>query len=60
MNISEFIEICEQFFDTMNPNYCEDYIDENYDSETMNEFWIALEDFFNQINPPPHLLLNDN
>ena len=56
MNINEFFEIAEKFFDNINPNYCDDYIEEEFN----NEFWQILEDFFNQINPPPDYIMSDN
>lgn len=55
MNIKEFFEIAEKFFDEKHPNLCEDYVEE----ESYSEIWQALEDFFNQINPPPDMLLDD-
>lgn len=47
MNINEFFEIAERFFELMNPNLCEDYIEENEESE----LWKLCEDFFDQMGP---------
>jgi hypothetical protein len=47
MNISEFLDIAEEFFGIMHPNYCEDYIEENYESE----LWKICEEFFEQMGP---------
>lgn len=45
MNINEFFEITEEFFDLMNPNLCEDYVEENEEFE----LWKLCEEFFGQI-----------
>jgi hypothetical protein len=47
MDINEFLEIAGRFFDMKHPNYCEDYIEENDESE----LWKIIEDFFEQIRP---------
>ncbi len=47
MNINEFLEIVEEFFDLIHPNFCDDYVEED------NEFnlWKICEEFFEQIGP---------
>jgi hypothetical protein len=47
MNINDFFDITEDFFDKLNPNFCEDYFEENIEFE----FWKICEDFFYQIGP---------
>ena len=47
MNINEFFDIAEDFFDTLNPNFCEDYFEENIECE----FLKICEEFFYQIGP---------
>ena len=47
MNINEFFDIAEEFFDTLNPKFCEDYFEENSEGE----FWKICEDFFEEIGP---------
>jgi hypothetical protein len=47
MNMSEFFDVCEEFFNSINPNYCEDY--EDYDdikNEIDGKFWQFLDNFF--------------
>ncbi len=51
MNINELLEIAEEFFDNMHPNFCENYIEINY--EDVSEFWRITGEFFDQIHPPP-------
>ena len=57
MNINEFFEIAQNFFDAINQNFCEEYVEQE---ESNNEFWQILEDFFNEINPPPDYITSDN
>ena len=47
MNINDFLALAKEFFDQLNPNFCEDYI------EGPEEFavWKLCEDFFNQMGP---------
>jgi ferritin len=45
MNINELLEIAEEFFDNMHPNFCEDYVEQNEESE----LWKLCEDFFSQM-----------
>ena len=45
MNINELLEIAEEFFDNMHPNFCEDYVEQNEEFE----LWKLCEDFFSQI-----------
>ena len=47
MNINEFLEIVEEFFDLMHPNFCDDYV------EDINkcQLWTICDDFFQQIGP---------
>ena len=33
MNINDFFDIAEEFFDKLNPNFCEDYFEENSECE---------------------------
>ena len=33
MNINEFFEIAEKFFDLINPNLCEEYVEEKRECE---------------------------
>lgn len=47
MNINELFELAEEFFDLINPNICEDYVEENEESE----IWKLCEEFFEQIGP---------
>jgi len=47
MNINEFFDIAQEFFDTLNPNFCEDYFEENSECE----FLKICEEFFYQIGP---------
>lgn len=55
MNINEFLIIAEEFFDIVHPNFCEDFVQDSVESE----FWTICEEFFQEINPPPHLLFED-
>jgi hypothetical protein len=45
MNINEFFDIAEEFFDKLNPKFCEDYFEENIEFE----LWKICEEFFQQI-----------
>jgi hypothetical protein len=47
MNMTEFFEIAQEFFDLMNPNFSDEYIEENEESE----LWKLCEDFFEQMRP---------
>lgn len=47
MNINDFLAITKEFFERLNPNFCDDYIEV---SEGV-EFWNLCEDFFNQMGP---------
>lgn len=47
MNINEFLEIAGRFFDMKHPNFSEDYIEENDESE----LWKICEEFFEQMRP---------
>lgn len=47
MNINDFFDIAEDFFDKLNPNFCEDYFEENSECEILK----ICEDFFYQIGP---------
>jgi hypothetical protein len=56
MNIKEFFDMVDLFFDKLYPNISEDYDelnDEQNDDteEDENSFFKICEDFFNQINP---------
>jgi hypothetical protein len=53
MNLNEFFDACERFFDTMKPNYNEynenNENNENYDdikNEIDSKFWEFLDNFF--------------
>jgi hypothetical protein len=59
MNIKEFFDMIDLFFDKLYPNISEDYDiiyqnnEQNDDTEEdENSFFKICEDFFNQINPP--------
>lgn len=43
-----FYELIESFFNTINPNYCDDY--ENEDKTTLTDFIDLCADYFDQIN----------
>lgn len=45
MNINEFLDIAEEFFDMMHPNFCDDYVEENNECQ----LWKICEEFFEQI-----------
>lgn len=45
MNINELLHVAEEFFELMNPNFCQDYINENEESE----LWKICDDFFQQM-----------
>jgi len=47
ININEFFDIVEEFFDAMHPNYCDVYVEEN----TQCQLWKICEEFFEQIGP---------
>jgi hypothetical protein len=59
MNINEFLEIADEFFSVIHPNYCDDYIEEDKEDkedkedneDNKSEFWSICEDFFQQIGP---------
>jgi hypothetical protein len=44
MDINEFFNVAEEFFNLINPNICEDY-DQDYESE----IWKLCDDFFKQM-----------
>lgn len=47
MDIYEFLYIAKEFFDQLNPNFCEEYIEEPEEFEV----WNLCEDFFNKMGP---------
>jgi hypothetical protein len=44
MNINDLLKATKEFFDMMNPNFCDDYVE---DIE-LSELWEFCEDFFYQ------------
>ena len=50
MNINEFLEIADEFFSVLHPNYCDDYIEEDKE-DNKSEFWSICKEFFQQIGP---------
>lgn len=47
MNINELFAITEEFFDTLYPNVCDDYVDESMEFD----LWNICEIFFQHIGP---------
>jgi hypothetical protein len=45
MNINEFLDIAEEFFGIMHPNFCDDYVEKNNECQ----LWTICEEFFEQI-----------
>ena len=48
MDINEFFNVAEEFFNLINPNICE-YYDEDYDQDYESELWKLCDDFFKQM-----------
>ena len=40
----------EEFFNMMNPNFCDDYM-EDIENDSIIQFWELCEDFFSQMGP---------
>ena len=45
MNINEFLDIAEEFFGIMHPNFCDEYIEENNECQLLK----ICEEFFQQM-----------